>query len=217
MGFLKSNSILLLIGITFLVSCSSADQKRDLYNYTLSADELELLKEGDILLRHGYGFISNTIVKTLKEQIPVSHVGILTIDPADGKHKVIHSVSQSISDADGVQKQDLKSFVMDSQPNTLIVVRYRNANLHENKTSLISERAFYYLSQKIPFDYTFDFNNTGSFFCTEFVGRVIGDVFGDEIFSDDFLNSLSDLEKLKFNVFFDPDRFDVILNHHLRR
>jgi hypothetical protein len=217
MGFLKSNSILLLFGITFLVSCSSADQERDPINYTLSADELELLNEGDILLRHGYGFVSNMIVKTLDEQIPVSHVGILTIDPADGKYKVIHSVSQTISDADGVQKQDLKSFVRDSQPNTLIVVRYRNASLHEDKISLISERAFYYLSQKIPFDYTFDFNNTKSFFCTEFVGRVIGDVFGDEIFSDDFLNSISDLDKLKFKVFFDPGRFEVIFNHHLRK
>jgi hypothetical protein len=216
MGFLKSNWILLLFGITFLVSCSTADQERDLNYYTLSADELEVLKEGDILLRHGYGFVSNMIVKTLKEQIPVSHVGILTVDPADGNYKVIHSVSQTISDADGVQKQDLRSFIRDSQPNTLIVVRYRNASLHENKTSLISERAFYYLSQKIPFDYTFDFNNTGSFFCTEFVGRVIGDVFEDEIFSEDFLNSVSDLDKLKFNVFFDPCRFDVILNHHLR-
>ena len=198
-----------------MVACSGTDQKRDFFDYTLSVDEMALLREGDILLRKGYGFVSNMIVKTLEEEIPVSHIGLLVKDPSDRQFKVIHSVSQTISDADGVQKQDIRSFVRDSQPNTLIVVRYRDAELSEQGTQKISERAIHYLKEKVPFDYSFDFHNTDKFFCTEFIGRVIGDVFGDEIYSPEFLSSNSDLDILRFNVFLDPQRFDIIINHHL--
>lgn len=210
----KSNILLFTI-ITFLVACSGTDQKRDFFEYTLSTNEMALLREGDILLRKGYGFVSNMIVKTLEEDLPVSHVGLLVKSPTNGQFKVIHSVSQAISDADGVQQQDLRSFVRDSQPNTLIVVRYRDAELYEQGTQKISERAIHYLKEMVPFDYSFDFNNTDKFFCTEFIGRVIGDVFGDEIFSPEFLSSNSDIDKLRFKVFLDPQRFDIIINHHL--
>jgi hypothetical protein len=210
----KSNIVFFTI-ITFLVACSGTDQKRDFFDYNLTSEEMALLREGDILLRKGYGFVSSMIVKTLEEEIPVSHVGILVKDPNDRQFKVIHSVSQTISDADGVQKQDLQSFVRDSQPNTLIVVRYRDTELYDRGTQKISERAIHYLKEKVPFDYAFDFDNTDKFFCTEFIGRVIGDVFGDEIYSPEFLSSNSDLDILRFNVFFDPQRFDIIINHHL--
>ena len=211
----KRESIILLfyLGITFWVSCSGSNPKRDLLNYTLTPEEITLLQEGDILLRHGYGYVSNMIVKTLDEAIPVSHVGLLTLND-EGNFMVIHSVSQSVSDADGVQIQELKSFVRDSQPYTLIVVRYKKLTEDPHAGTLITSQALNYLEQKVPFDYSFDFQDTERFFCTEFIARVIVDVFDDEIFSEEVLQNLPALDRLKFQFFFDEDRFDIVLNHH---
>jgi hypothetical protein len=195
------------------VACSNSAPKRDFSFYYLSDHEVSLLQEGDILLRQGYGLVSNMIVKSLGEALPVSHVGLLTKDPFTGKFKIIHSVSQSISDYDGVQSQDLQSFIRDSQPNSLIVVRYRNMDQLEHAHRKITLKALEYLEQKVPFDYSFDYNNPERFFCTELIVRIFNEVFSIQFLSDDFLKNVSQLDRLKFDFLLDSSRFEVILNH----
>lgn len=210
-----SNSLLIIIGITFLVSCTNSHLKRDSYIYALTPNELSLLREGDILLRQGHGMVSRMIVETLREEIPLSHVGLLTIDPTDGQFKVIHSVSQSISYFDGIQIQDLKSFLQDSKPNTLVVVRYRSLEQGGVAPEEVSRSAFQYLEMQVPFDYDFDFSCSDSFFCTELITKVMWDVYNDELFAPDYLNSLTQLDRLRFGMFFNPERFDIIISHQL--
>ena len=79
---------------------------------TLSEDEITLIQDGDIILRHGNGLVSDLIVKSLHEEFDISHCAIITKKNND--FVVIHSVSQSLSDYDGVQSQSLKSFVKSS-------------------------------------------------------------------------------------------------------
>lgn len=198
-----------------MVSCANSHLKRDSFIYSLTPDELSMLREGDILLRQGHGMVSRMIVESLREEIPLSHVGLLTIDPSDGQFKVIHSVSQSISYFDGIQIQDLKSFLQDSKPNTLVVVRYRNLEQGGVAPKEISSRAFHYLEMQVPFDYEFDFSCSDRFFCTELITKVIGDVFGDELFAPAYLNSLTQLDRLRFGMFFKSEKFDIIINHQL--
>lgn len=196
----------------FLYACDGAIRKQPGHIYTLSEYEKSLLREGDILLRHGYGFVSNSIVKVLSEEVPVSHSGLLVQDP-NGEFQVIHSVSQSVSDSDGVQMVDLDTFVRDSQPNSLVVVRFRGLANSPPYSQQISERAFYYLDRQIPFDYSFDFNDTTRFFCSEFIARVLSDIFGAHVLEQMYPTGISVLERLKFEVFFRPDMFDLVLNH----
>ena len=209
------NSLLLIIGITFLVSCTNSHLKRDSFIYSLTLEELSLLREGDILLRQGHGMVSRMIVESLREVMPLSHVGLLTVDPSDGQFKVIHSVSQSISKYDGIQIQDLNTFLRGTKPNTLVVVRYRHMKPCGAGPGEISRRAYQYLEMRVPFDYDFDFSCSDRFFCTELVSRVIWDVYNDELLSPDYLNTLTELDRLRFGMFFNPDRFDIIINHQL--
>ena len=125
----------------------SYTKERVLAKYSLSKKELSLLKDGDIVLRYGYGMVSDLIVKNLKEPYTISHCGIVC------KRKdstiVIHSVSSSVSNFDGLQYQSIKSFIYDSKRNSLIVIRYKKQNPNDS-ISLISKGAYYYLNKKVP-------------------------------------------------------------------
>lgn len=203
--------------IAFGTACSGNSSGRDaVFAYRLSNEEKQLLQQGDIIMRHGYGFVSNTIVKTLAEPYALSHAGIIVIDDK-GQIRVIHSVSQSISDFDGVQEVDLDTFVRDSQPNTLVVVRFRRFSEDTEYPQSVARRAHYYLEQKIPFDYSFSFADSTRFFCSELIARSLSDVFGTHILQSLYPPEMSSLEKLGFAGFLDPRKFEIIIDHQNNR
>lgn len=211
----KKNRNLFLIPVFFIFmtlgSCNVEPSNEKKALYTLSPEEKNLIQEGDIILRHGYGMVSNIISKTLKEEYSLSHCAIVVKDSLDN-YKVVHSVSQSISDYDGVQIQDFNLFINDSKPNSVIIVRYKA--LEEDHKAMVREKTMKFLNQQIPFDHKFDISDTTEFFCTELIWRVFLDLFNDDILdSENYKGSLS---AFKFAFFLDPRRFEIIINHHHR-
>jgi len=184
-----------------------SEKKRVAVNYKLTKNEKAMLQDGDIILRHGYGFVSDAITKTLTEDVSVSHCAIIVKD--DSSINVIHSVSQSLSNFDGVQMQDLKTFVNDSKKNSIVVMRYK-AKEKEDR-SLISKRARYYLNKRIPFDNKFDITDSTEFFCSELLWKVFKDCYGVDIFEDKYGKEHN--EFLKFDIFFNPKYFEVVFSH----
>lgn len=207
--FIFSVFILVTSIILFLLSYKFQSQREQFFStYSLRDEELEIIQEGDIILRWGFGLVSDIIVKTLKEELSISHCAIVVNDSTEG-FKVIHTISQSLSDFDGIQIQNLNTFVKNSNKNSILVVRFKDAD--ELTGKLIAQKAIYYLKQKIPFDHNFDLDNKDEFFCTELIWRIILDVFDIDIFENK-KNSTKDY--LKFSNFYDSDYFDVIINHH---
>lgn len=187
-----------------------AEQEQKFSAYTLSAEEFGLIRDGDIILRHGYGLVSDIIVETLKEGYDISHCGIIS---ADGNNfRVIHTVSQSISDFDGVQDQSLKPFVHQSHRNSVIIVRFKWPE--EGAGKRISQQANNYLTQRIPFDHSFNIHDDKEFYCSELIWRIIKDEFNVNIFPD-----MSETTKkyLNFSNFYNPDFFEIVINHHDRK
>lgn len=185
-------------------------KEQHLYKYALSEHEIKRIHEGDIILRHGYGLVSDLIVEQLKEQYDISHCAVVC--KTDTGFSVVHSVSSSISNVDGVQAQDLKSFIEESHFNSVIVVRYK-PKINKNN-SFISSRALNYLDQKIPFDESFNINDSTEFYCTELLWKIFLNEFGDDVFQgkDNIYK-----DHLKFDTFLDSTRFEIIINHHLRK
>jgi len=193
----------------FLLTYDYRSEQEQLFSaYMLSDEEFELIQEGDIILRHGYGLVSDIIVKTLKEDYNISHCAIVVRDEKN-KLKVIHTVSQSISDQDGMQQQHLKTFIKNSKSNSIIVVRLKNNS--ENTGKLISQKAQELLNLKIPFDHSFDITDDSKLYCSELIWKIILDEFGIEIFPDRSNNSKS---YLNFSNFYNPEFFEIIINHH---
>ena len=178
-------------------------------DYSLTKSEIDSLQDGDILLRHGYGMVSDIIVNTLNEKYDISHCAVLVKD--SNQLNVIHTVSQSLSDFDGMQIQSLKRFVSDSKKNSIMVVRFKNKN-----NSLISEFAKYYLSRKVPFDNDFDIEDSSKLYCTEFIWRVLENSYSINI-KEDILKNKNKLNRYKFDIFWDTAYFQIVINHQLRK
>ncbi len=182
------------------------------YNYKLLKQEIDKIQDGDIILRQGYGIVSSLILETLREDIPLSHIGIIYKSDEDELF-VIHSVSQSLSDYDGIQIDSFNKFVKNSRPNSIIVVRYNKINKSDTLYGRkISDRAKYYLQKQIPFDHSFSFENCSAFFCSELVWRIFIDVFNDDILCGYPTDNV--FERLKFKPFYNPAKFDIIIDHH---
>lgn len=200
-------SIMLIVYLIIGSYDFASERHRIRANYRLTKEEYLKIKDGDIILRHGYGFVSDMIVNTLNENFSVSHCAIVVKN--DTNASVIHSVSQSLSDFDGVQEQNLRRFINDSKKGSVIVLRYKGDNLNH----LIAERARYYLDKRVPFDNSFDINDSTKFFCTELIWRIFLDVFNVDIFEKKYKQG--SLDFLKFDVFLDPDYFDIVFSHQL--
>ncbi len=206
-----SLAIILTAIILFLLTYDfRAEQEQKFSAYTLAPEEYELIQDGDIILRHGYGLVSDIIVETLKEGYDISHCGIISAD--NDQLRVIHTVSQSISDFDGVQVQPLRPFVHQSHRNSIIIVRFKWPNGDAGRR--ISRKANDYLNQKIPFDNSFNIHDDKELYCSELIWRIIKDEFNVNIFPD-----MSETTKkyLNFSNFYNPEFFEIIINHHDRK
>jgi hypothetical protein len=136
----------------------------------LSAFDIEKLKEGDFILRRGYGFFSDMIAKHLNTgHIDLTHAGILV--KRDHKWFVIHSLSSDVSAIDGVQMQVLDTFLSHSQQNKIIVSRFKNITSNQGKE--IVALAQKYLDDKIPFDHQGNYDDASKMFCTEMIWKIL--------------------------------------------
>lgn len=203
-------SIIGLIGL-FLFGKDYLDkQEQSFSGYCLSSNEIRQIQNGDIILRKGYGTVSDLISKTLHEEYDVSHCAI--IHKFNDSIEVIHAVSQSLSDFDGVQTQSLKRFINDSKPNSIILLRY-NSDLHDQ--SKIADRAIFYLRKKIPFDHGFDIKDSSQFYCTELIWKVIKDTYNKDILCK--TDSSDEKSHFKFKCFWNSTNFKIIFNHQLKK
>jgi len=209
--FLRHLISFFLMGGVF-ASCSFfAGKENQNPAYQLSQEEIELLQPGDIILRQGFGAVSQAIGEYLDEEIRVSHVALLS-QGEEGQWRVIQSISQRISNTDGVQTQDLATFVSESETNSIVVVRFKGYQSEPGLNLRIEQTALNYLDQQVPFDHSFSLEDSTRFFCSELIWRL----FLIEAEVDVFEKMEKEIrrERLRFASFFDTDYFEVIINHH---
>lgn len=203
-------SFILMGGI--FASCSFfAGKKNQNLSYQLSHEELSLLQPGDIILRQGNGAVSHAISEFLDEEIRVSHVALLS-QGEEGNWQVIQSISKRVSNTDGLQTQDLATFVSESKTNTIVVVRFKGYQSEPGLNLRIEQAALNYLDQQVPFDHSFSLEDSTRFFCSELIWRLFLNEAGVDIFEK--MDKEVRRERLRFASFFDTDHFEVIINHH---
>ncbi|HOF15298.1 MAG TPA: YiiX/YebB-like N1pC/P60 family cysteine hydrolase [Bacteroidales bacterium] len=194
-------SIFAFISVLYFYQKKSIKDEQN-STYQLQAHEIEKIREGDIILRHGYGIISDMIVKVGKEPYPISHCGVVCKDEKQN-WIVIHTVSNTLTAIDGMQSDPLAVFVKNSKENSIIVVRYKNTN--DSCTKLFTQQAFYYLNKKVPFDDRFDSNDSSELYCTEFIRQLYLDVYHTDIYSQ------YSTDMLRFSPFLNEKLFDIIV------
>jgi hypothetical protein len=176
--------------------------------YPLSEQEEGLFHEGDIILRRGYGYVSDKIVETQESPYPVTHCAMLVGNPSNWQ--VIHSLSSSVSPIDGAQVQNLQRFLNESVPNSIIVKRFKT---HPDTMAMILNRVKYYAYIQKPFDHEFDKLDTTKFYCTELFQHCFYDILRYDIFEN--LENTTTMGVYNLNAFQDSVRFKTIMNHHI--
>jgi hypothetical protein len=187
-------------------------QLRQYFNNTSQIKQQHLLNnsikqkinDGDIILRYGYGFVSDRIVSHLNEKYQISHCGI--IKKNENVLQVIHSDSSQDKTKDGTKIIDFNTFSNESHPNSIIIVRLKNMDstaIHQMVN--VAEK---YAQKHIPFDYTFDTTDDKNLFCTELVHQSIWQATGKNI----FLDSLQKTNLLQFKNLYNPSNFIIIYN-----
>ncbi len=194
-----------LVAVLYVVIAADDGMRTSGYD-RLSKREISMIRPGDIVLRKGFGVVSATIARTLDEEFSVSHCGIVVADSL-GQLRVIHSVSSSLSDFDGVQECSIGTFQHSSVVGTMLVVRFRDtADVPLSQMAVAADR---YLKQKIPFDNKYDISDSTAMYCSEMVWNALKETYGYDIYPDK-----SKSEVVKFAPFFDTTHFYRVINHH---
>ncbi len=166
------------------------------------------MKNGDIILKRGDGSISRIVVSVLAEAQPISHCAIVI--KKEGAEFLLHSLSSTVADLDGVQSIPLDSFMRDTRPFSFHLLRHKDSII----AAQASEIAMYYLEKKIPFDLDYLLSDDSTaFYCSEFVYKTYLEASGKEYFQ---LSKVSMGEILGFNALLEADDFEL-LNERQRR
>jgi len=208
--FLTLFSLLSAANLKFIIDTSSAkiDTKQTAVKYYFTNQEKALLQDGDIIMRRGYGVVSSMISNMNDAPYNLSHCAFVVKEP-NGQFSVIHSVSSDLSNIDGVQKQGLDRFTNESVAKTIVVIRHKGGDPETGHK--ITDAAKVYLADEIQFDHHFDLSDSSTFYCSELIYRVYGDVFKKDCFPERLQTNHPTF--LTFPAFMDSSKFDLIINH----
>jgi len=164
---------------------------------TLSAEELALLQEGDFVFRLGYGMVS-FFLESQTGASGVSHIGVLVNGSSD--FDVIHSISGSMAELDGVQKISLNDFLFEAKPHSFVATRLKDSN-----GELIANEARRLLAERIPFDMSFDIKDTSKLFCSEMINFILQKTHNTEVFTQE-------ATQFPFTGFLDTSKFEILVD-----
>lgn len=180
-------------------------------NITLPDTVLNKLNGGEIILRKGRGFLSTKIVEFLNEDLNYSHAGILI--KSKNKFIVIHSLSNEVSNIDGVQAEYLNKFLLDVADSSICILRAKTSKKQQLQ---IQQEALRYLELQIPFDHHFNFDSKNEIYCSELVHDILLNVLKKETFPPE---NVWGFKVLKFSPFFDTTNYKTLfeLKHKLQK
>lgn len=178
----------------------------------LNTQELALIREGDFILRRGFGFFSDYVATKLNSgTVDVTHAGIVI--KKDDRWQVVHALSSDVSDTDGVQVQSLNDFLAHSQPGKIIITRAKGTTAAFGNR--VAAKAQSYLNCNIPFDHEGNYDDDSELFCTELIWKIL---------EKDLMHSKLPRQKEQRKQFFysmmpmyNTKYFDIIINQHTQK
>lgn len=178
----------------------------------LNPEERKLIREGDFILRRGFGFFSDYVATRLNSgPVDVTHAGILI--KTNGCWQVVHSLSSDVSGTDGVQLQPLDDFLTYSVPGKIIITRAKGCDAGFGHQ--VAEKAQNYLNRNISFDHKGEYDDDSELFCTELIWKIL---------EKDLKHSVLPQNQEERKQFFysmmpmySTDYFDIIINQFTQK
>lgn len=133
-----------------------------------------LLKDGDLVLRTGNDFISLMLRQFSTRNKTYSHCGLVRI--IGGRIYVYHAIGGEDNPDARLRRDSFGEFCDPAHNLGFGVFRYRmDSGERKRMDSLVD----LYYRERVPFDMKFDLNTDSSFYCAEFVYKVVERATGD--------------------------------------
>ncbi len=133
------------------------------------------LKTGDLIVRHGRGFISNAFMSLSFKEKKYSHSGIIHIE--NGKAFVYHAIGGEENVDNKMRKDPLKDFCDPQYVHSFGVYRY---DLNESQLRQYDSLATDYFQKGLQFDTKLDLATDDVMYCSELIYKVLQKVTGDK-------------------------------------
>ncbi len=202
---------LFIIALALLASCQSHPDQ-NIVNRMAERDtkdclfDVSALREGDILLREGNGFVSSLIIKALNEANKVSHAGLVV--KLNGSLVVFHTLPEVDSLNRNVRLSSVHDFCSNHEALSVYVCRPLESN--PDDSSQIRAYVLTHLVLNPPFDPFSDINSVDNLSCSELVlkAMIALNYLPEKV--NDSIRAIS--SPLGFNLFFDKRYFKTILS-----
>jgi hypothetical protein len=190
-------------GKPILLDLALFSSNKNVTSAQLDSHELSRLKEGDFLLRKGYGWVSDRIADILDEDLRITHCGLLLSTGYEELH-VLHCISNN--KINGIFVESLSSYLKESQHGSLIAVRIKDTE----KTAAMVLESKRLLAKKVPFDLAFNDADSSSFYCAELFAYVFKNIWGKDLLPEKF--NIYGIRAIRMRNFLNEAVFDIIFN-----
>jgi hypothetical protein len=147
-----------------------------------------LLQSGDLIFRHGKGFISDAFRRFSLKDKKYSHAGIIAIE--NEQVFVYHAIGGEENVSNKLKKNTLSEFCAPDNAQSFGVYRYILSETE--KTELMRLSRLYY-RQGLEFDLSFDLKTDDKMYCSEFIYKML-----TKVKSNKFFLPLSEVNGLKY-------------------
>ncbi|MFN8143084.1 MAG: YiiX/YebB-like N1pC/P60 family cysteine hydrolase [Bacteroidia bacterium] len=144
-------------------------------SWLLAAPDKALLHSGDIIFRHGRGFISNAFLKFSLKDPRYSHAGIIEIE--NGNIFVYHCIGGEENKSNKMKKESLAEFCRADRIHSFGIFR---TDLGKEALAKIRNEVQAFYSNGLEFDTDFDLRSDNKMYCTEMVYKLLQDASGDK-------------------------------------
>lgn len=134
-----------------------------------------LLKDGDLVVRTGNDFVSSVLRRFSQTDKTYSHCGLARVE--NGRLWVYHAIGGEDNPKATLRKESFASFCNPKYNLGFGIFRY---TLTKKEKLQLDSLSRLYFRKKIPFDMQFDLNTDSSFYCAEFVYKILRQVAGSD-------------------------------------
>lgn len=132
------------------------------------------LHSGDLIFRHGRGFISNALMSLGQREKKYSHAGIVAVE--NGNVYVYHSIGGEQNISNKLRKDKLEDFCSPQDVHAFGIYR---SDLSPGQIVSVMEKITDYYKDELEFDTRFDLLSDDKMYCTELVYKIFNAVSGE--------------------------------------
>lgn len=127
------------------------------------------LRTGDLILRHGKGFVSDAMLSFSTNDPQYSHSGIIEIE--NGKAYVYHAVGGEENETNYTRREPIEVFCHPYSIHKFGIFRY---NIEQDVLDEFVAQMKRYYQMKVEFDLDFDMYTDSKMYCSEMIYKAMG-------------------------------------------